>query len=152
MKKSVYLRLISLVFVLIMCMQMLTVSAFCAIDTKAVHRSGDYSYRFREDGTLMLVGYHGSSTTLTVPAKIAGVAVTAIGDEGYYMGSSMLDNNVTELIIPETVKFIDYYAFKTGYYKSKIRKLTIHGGGLYIDTGVFAGSDALESDLGRLCV
>ena len=145
MKKSVYLRLISLVFVLIMCMQMLTVSAFCAIDTKAVHRSGDYSYRFREDGTLMLVGYHGSSTTLTVPAKIAGVAVTAIGDEGYYMGNSMLENNVTELIIPETVKRIEYGTFSSGYYKSKLKKLTIHGGGLYIDAGAFSNSDVLES-------
>ncbi len=41
--------------------------------------SGDYTYRLREDGTVMLTGYTGSEAEITLPEELEGKAVTALG-------------------------------------------------------------------------
>ncbi len=55
------------------------------------------------DGTL--TSYSGTATSFTIPEKVNGIEVKAIGE------SVFADKNVTEVVLPKTVTRIDNYAF-----------------------------------------
>jgi hypothetical protein len=69
-------------------------------------RSGDFTYALREDGTAEITGYTGASDTVEIPAKVNGIAVTAIGD-----GAFFLQNGIKQVIIPEGVTCMGAVAF-----------------------------------------
>lgn len=59
----------------------------------------------RVDGGIMIIGYNGSDTELSVPSEIGGIPVVSIG-EGAFKGK-----DIVRLILPEGIKEIDWFAF-----------------------------------------
>lgn len=79
-----------------------------------------WSYRKREDGTLLITNYKGTDTEVTVPEKIGKGIVTGIGKgafAGDYSNPKVTDeqtaqhNRITKIILPETLQYIGEYAF-----------------------------------------
>ena len=77
--------------------------------------SGKYEYENNSDGTITLTSINGAKGQLVIPSKIDGLTVSAIGD--YSFGYNY---DITELVIPDTVKKIDEYAFSGCRNLSKI--------------------------------
>ena len=59
------------------------------------------------DGTVTLVQYNGSSTTVTIPASYEGKPVTAIGSYAFHLKSGIF-----KITVPEGVTAIEDYAFR----------------------------------------
>lgn len=78
-----------------------------------------WSYKKREDGTLIINGYKGDRTEIEVPAKIGKSAVTAIKSEAFcpYQGGVIKKTNgrflktITEITLPASVVEIGEKAF-----------------------------------------
>lgn len=85
-----------------------------------------WSYKKREDGTLMITSYKGNDTVVTVPEKIGKGIVTAIGTGAFSANSGMcagmvtstgtwemknVRSNITKITLPETIKSIGACAF-----------------------------------------
>jgi len=66
-----------------------------------------YSYKTNADGTITVVGYHGSGGSLTMPDKIDGLSVSSIGFKAFLECQS-----VTSITIPECVTSIGELAFE----------------------------------------
>lgn len=63
----------------------------------------DFEYDFNKDNeTLYIKGYKGTSTTVVIPAEIEGMKVTRI---------TYLSDSVETVVIPESIKEIPDYAF-----------------------------------------
>lgn len=71
---------------------------------KAEHH-GDFGYEILEDGRLKIESYSGKKTTVKIPSKINGKAVTEIGEHAFYM-----NHYVKKLVIPEGVTKIEKMA------------------------------------------
>ena len=69
--------------------------------------SGDFEYEVLDDGTVEIVDYTGSATTLEIPAEIDGKAVTSIGGFAFYNCTSL-----TSITIPDSVTSIGDEAFE----------------------------------------
>lgn len=83
----------------------LVFSVFCFSAAAAEKRSGDYGYTVLKDGTVQIVKYYGKAAQLTVPSKLDGKPVSAIGDGAFYCGG------FTKVIVPNTVQKIGSEAF-----------------------------------------
>ncbi|MBD5112739.1 MAG: leucine-rich repeat domain-containing protein [Ruminococcaceae bacterium] len=77
-----------------------------------------WTYKKQEDGTLVITSYKGSATVVTIPEKIGKDTVTAIGEYALAGGSPKaaeqhreVRRKITKIIIPDTIKRIDEYAF-----------------------------------------
>lgn len=81
-----------------------------------------WSYRKREDGTLVITNYKGLETIVTVPEKIGKDVVAEIGDgafEGKYSGFNsrvryeqrQQHSAITKITLPETIQCIGIGAF-----------------------------------------
>lgn len=84
-------------------------------------------YRFDMD-TGTITGYWGSDEILNIPSELYDVAVVTIGSYAF----NMIQNNnnhvradLKEVIIPDTVKTIESYAFNSNSNSSRISKLTL---------------------------
>lgn len=64
----------------------------------------DYSYTV-ENGCVTITGYAGSKRQIVIPSDIGGMPVTKIGE------SAFRDCAITSVIIPDGVKYIDWFAF-----------------------------------------
>ena len=77
-----------------------------------------WSYKKREDGTLVITSYKGSDTVVTVPALIGKQKVTAIGENALSAGAWLPYNNlevrekITEVTVPEGIETIGEGAFR----------------------------------------
>ena len=69
-----------------------------------VFMSGDWFYSIGEDGGAMVHGYSGSSAKITVPSKLGGKKVTAMGESIGYL-------EVTSITLPSSVKTVEGSAF-----------------------------------------
>jgi len=79
-----------------------------------------WSYTKRENNTLLITNYKGTNTEVTVPEKIGKGIVTGIGN-GAFAGDFSNPNvtkketkqhsQITKLILPETLQYIEEYAF-----------------------------------------
>ncbi len=65
-----------------------------------------YKYTVKEDGTIKITGYTGSTAQLTIPKELDGYTVTEIGDSAFYNKQSL-----TDVVIPDTVTVIGAKAF-----------------------------------------
>lgn len=77
-----------------------------------------WSYKKREDSTLMISGYKGNQTEITVPAKIGKSAVTAIAAEafspfrdGVIVKNGKFLKTITSIMLPESIVEIGERAF-----------------------------------------
>jgi hypothetical protein len=95
------------------------------------------TYYINDDGTATITGIvsEGGISSMTVPGTIAGLAVTAIGDEAFYGLSSLIS-----LKLPLSLKSIGMGAF-AGCYQLKI--LNLPDGLETIGDGAFASCQGL---------
>lgn len=77
-----------------------------------------WSWEARKDGTLVITGYKGNKTEITVPKKIGGDTVTAIGEYAFSPDFKELNPKqrdlrkaVTEIRLPDTITEIGEFAF-----------------------------------------
>lgn len=97
-----------------------------ASPTSVVIMKKTWGYKKREDGTLIITSYKGTSTNVRVPEKIGKGTVAAIGMGAFSGNSGMCGGRVTtyasydqqrqrrtitKITLPETVNFIDNSAF-----------------------------------------
>ena len=88
-----------------------------ALEWKEVLTCGDYKYTINGDGSATIIKYNGNESDLTIPAKLDGYAVTAIGYETFAWCDSL-----TSIAIPDGVTSIGEYAF---YYCESQTSITI---------------------------
>ncbi|MDE7477920.1 MAG: leucine-rich repeat domain-containing protein [Lachnospiraceae bacterium] len=110
-----------------------------------------WSYRKREDGTLLITNYKGTDVEVTVPKKIGRGIVTGIGEGAFASDYSnprateeqiKQHNRITKVILPETLQYIGKYAFcKCGFLKN----ITIPIGVTEIDEYAFCKCGFLEN-------
>ncbi len=74
--------------------------------TAAIGESEGYLYALLKDRTVVIEGYTGDATALTVPDTLVGYPVTAIGDEAFYENTSL-----TSITLPDSVTAIGDRAF-----------------------------------------
>ncbi len=110
-----------------------------------------WSYRKREDGTLMITNYKGKETEVTVPEKIGKGIVTAIG-KGAFSGNFYnpkatevqvkQHNEIVKVILPDTIEFIGEGAFSK---MASLKEINIPIGVREIGAYAFHGCDSLKS-------
>lgn len=77
-----------------------------------------WSWKKRDDGTLIITNYKGNKTKITVPEKIGKDTVTAIGEYAFSPEAKRLKyeqhefrKTITEIILPDTITKIEECAF-----------------------------------------
>ncbi|SHM38949.1 leucine-rich repeat domain-containing protein [Ruminococcus flavefaciens] len=94
----------------------------------------DYTYD-TETNEAKITDYRGSDSTVEIPSVINGYTVTEIGTFAFY------NQNVVEVVIPDTVRTIDYGAFQ----KSTVESVTIPASVTTIDQRAFLNCTSLKS-------
>lgn len=94
-----------------------------------------WRYKKREDGTLVIYGYMGEASDVTVPEKIGKAVVTEISKLAFN-GC----NTIKQVIVPGTVKSIGKRAF---FHCSVLEKVTLCEGVVEIGTQAFGACDNL---------
>lgn len=101
-----------------------------------------WSYKKREDGTLVINGYKGDQTEIIVPAKIGKSTVTAIAAEAFspFHNSVIVKNGhflktITSVTLPESITEIGEQAFDNCY---ALRSVNIPSGVTKIGARAFA--------------
>ncbi len=95
------------------------------------HKEGDAMYTYTvSGGKVTLTGYIGSEEKVSVPATIEGKPVVGIGKETFK------ETAVREIVLPETVTYIDWFAFYGCY---GLNSITIPKSVTKIEYGVFDG-------------
>lgn len=84
-----------------------------AIYGETEYKSGDYKYLVRHDEAV-IIGYTGSSKSVTIPATLGGYKVTVLGDDADGYGSAIEGfQKITSLTIGNNVRRISASAFST---------------------------------------
>lgn len=113
-----------------------------------------WSYKKREDGTLVITNYKGKNTEVTVPEKIGRSIVTEIG-QGAFTGASGVGSvftyatyeqeqqhrTITKITLPDTIRFIGRSAFSK---MSSLKEINIPESVCEIDGYAFYGCSSLE--------
>ena len=79
----------------------LVTTVFNILPKSLANSNGDYAYDVRDDGTIEITKYNGSTSNLNIPSTIDGKQVSYIGSDSF-RGNKYL-NSVT---IPDSVKVI----------------------------------------------
>lgn len=112
-----------------------------------------WSYRKREDGTLIITNYRGKSVNVVVPEKIGKNIVIAIGNGAFAgnagcCGSKVTvkqaeqHNMITKIVLPKTLQYIGRGAFCG---MSALEEINISEGVKEIDQSAFSGCSSLKS-------
>ena len=107
-----------------------------------------WSYKKREDGSIIITGYKGRQTRITVPAKIGKSTVTAIGKEAFSPFRDRVCHGrdffktITEVTLPDGIVEIGERAFDEC---KALRSVNIPEGVTEIKSHTFADCFALES-------
>lgn len=112
-----------------------------------------WSYKKREDGTLVITNYKGTNIEVVVPEKIGRSIVTAIG-QGAFTGSSGIGvityatleqeqhhRKITKITLPNTIQYIGKGAFSR---MSALKEIIIPEGVREIASYAFYGCSSLE--------
>lgn len=77
-----------------------------------------WSFKKRKDGTMIITGYKGSKTEITVPEKIGDIPVTAVGNYAFSPEARNIKDEhrenrktITEAVLPDSVTEIGEFAF-----------------------------------------
>lgn len=107
-----------------------------------------WSYKKREDGTIIINGYKGERTEIEVPAKIGKSPVTAIGDKAFspfqnrvISKNGSLLQKITSVTLPDSITEIGEQAFDDCY---SLRSVNIPKGITEIKKRAFS-STAIEN-------
>ena len=92
-----------------------------------------YTYTV-ENNAITITGYAGAETKLSIPSHIDGLEVVAIGREAFK------NSALTEVVIPDTVKKLDWFAF---YGSSQLLGVAIPTSVTKIEYGAFDGCGKL---------
>ena len=111
-------------------------AAVCAA-AEETFRSGEYSYILSEDGTVIITGWDGPESELTIPGQLDGRAVTGIGPAAF----SHRDR-LTAVFIPNTVTNIGASAFCACI---SLTDLTVPGSVTAIGSDAFSGCASLTT-------
>ena len=100
-------RLISITLTIIM-----VLSAIIIVPTASAKeiRSGDYSYKFLDDGTISITNYYGKDKNLKLPEEIDGYKVTKISNGAFATRKASL-NKYDSVTISDTIVTIGRDAF-----------------------------------------
>ena len=71
-----------------------------------------WKYNWLSNGNIVIIGYVGEETNVTIPSEIEGTRVTAIGDWQYF------NKPITSITIPNSIEDISIYWF-SGFHKSE---------------------------------
>lgn len=119
----------------------LLLSAFCILPVSAERflnsiDCGEYWYILLDDGTAAIGADNPDlSGTLIIPDTINGYTVTEIANSGFN------GTNITEVVIPDTVRRINDYAFA---YNEMLQKVNIPEGVTFIGEGAFKNCHSLR--------
>lgn len=101
-----------------------------------------WSYKKRENGTVIITGYKGGQTEISVPAKIGKSAVTAIGNGAFspfhdrvIVKNGAFLKTITAVTLPESIKEIGDLAFDEC---RALREVNIPRGATVIGSNAFA--------------
>ena len=108
-----------------------------SITASAETTSGDYKYDTLEDGTIVITEYTGKATTLTLPEKLDGKTVTAVGDFSFSENTTL--KSVT---VGGSITTIGYAAFRGC---TSLTSVTLKSGVKKIDNYAFSDCTALSS-------
>ena len=106
-----------------------------------------WNYKKRGDGSIIITGYKGTQTVITVPERIGKSTVTAIGKEAFspFRVSKYKEQNffktITEITLPDSISEIGESAF---YECLALRSVNIPEGISEIKSHTFADCFALE--------
>ena len=101
-------KLISITLTIIM-----VLSAIIIVPTASAKeiRSGDYSYKFLDDGTISITRYYGKDKDLKLPEEIDGNKVTKISNYAFSPRGFALLNKFDSVVISNTIVTIGRDAF-----------------------------------------
>lgn len=121
-------------FICIILCTVLSLSALLSVSNTAYaaefrHKSGDFVYTIRTDGTVQIKRYKGNDEKVSVPSSIDGRRVTALGELSF-----LKIENLTEVELPETITEIGTYAFSES---KKLKTVIIKGNISEIPYGAF---------------
>lgn len=125
----------ALIIITAVLLQLLPTTAFASTDNTYVDGSGNtYTYTDNGDGTATITGFKsGKSSIIVIPSTVGDISneltVTKIGTMSFY------GTEITNLTIPNSVIFIENYAFPS----SKLTSITISEG--VKEIGAYAFSD-----------
>jgi len=123
------------VFALVLMLSALTI----VMADEQVNTCGDYDYTVKEDGTAVIVEYHGDGKSdIAVPGELDGYAVTAIGKEAFRGSATAYPipwdhDDAVAITLPESITAIDDKAF----WGRKIRSINIPNTVTHIGYGSF---------------
>ncbi len=101
------------------------------------HVCGDFQYILRADETAEIISYDGESASLTIPAKLNGVPVTALGDGAFYDCDM-----ITRLVLPQGIECIGWQCF---HFCTGLEQIILPGSVREIGDEAFAFCDSLKS-------
>ena len=120
--------------------------------------AGDFEY-ITENGSITITGYKGSEMNITIPEKINGLPVSAIGARAFHrlrltginfpntitvIGNNAFSyNRLTKLTFPESLVTIDYMAFA----KNRLTEINLPGSITFIGIGAFTENRIKNVDL-----
>ncbi|MDY0010347.1 MAG: leucine-rich repeat protein, partial [Candidatus Izemoplasmatales bacterium] len=97
----------------------------------------DYEFLVNSDDTVTILSYFGPGGVVSVPNEIYGLPVVEISG-----GAFIFNNNVTELVIPDSVVSIGDYAFA---YMDGVISITVGAGVVNLGEAVFGACPTLTS-------
>ena len=100
----------------------------------AVHTYGDFDYRIDMDRNVVITGYTGTDTKVTIPAEIDDRPVVSV--YAAFKGNE----TVTEVVLPKSVVKIEYGAF---YYATSLKNVNLEHV-RYFGTGYWGRYDGLN--------
>lgn len=110
MKMKVYgKKLVCRLLVVVM-----VISLFPAISAVGYESQTEDGWKYNRlsNGNIVIIGYVGEETNVTIPSEIEGTKVTAIGDWQYF------NKPITSITIPNSIEDISIYWF-SGFHKSE---------------------------------
>ena len=118
-------------------------TATCEVNVYGESSAGDFDFN---EGTKTITGYKGSGGVVVIPSKINGVEVETIGEEAFYKYDEekceTSPNNITSIIIPNTVTSIGIFAF---YDCTDLTSIAIPNSVTIIGEGAFCACESLTS-------
>ena len=118
---------------------LITYSKNAYITTLRLRETDIFDSEILPDGTIRIRYYMGSENNLTIPSEIGGRSVTKIGEEMFF-----LQNSLTSVKIPSTIKSIEKDAFRSCRNLTEI-DMSEATSLEYIGEGAFGYCDSLES-------
>ena len=117
------------------------------IEVNAASFNG-FEYEYNWEGGITILRYSGTKKDITIPSSIAGTPVTRIA--GCEPGTASYSGpfiGVESIVIPDSVKTIDYFAFS---YNTDLKKITFGSGVSYFETSVdfygFGGDEDVRGE------